>query len=265
MTPELLSIPGVLAIFLTLGVGLMLGLIGGGGSIVVVPVLVYVLGMSAATAIAISLPILGMTSLIGAIVKARAKEVHGQALWLFGVAGTVGALLGSRLTKLVPEPFLLLIFSGLLFVVGVKIWLERGEEESHTTNKCHYSRCLSAGAAVGVLTGFLGVGGGFLLVPALRRFANQNMRMATGTSLGIIAVNSLAGGAAHFSELSGFWSLTSILTAAALFGLLIGLKLAARVPAQTLEKAFAGVTLSVAVYLFFANISQATLLLPNYF
>lgn len=265
MSGELLSFSGSFAIFLTLGVGLMLGLIGGGGSVIIVPILVYVLGMPAATAVAVSLPVLGATSLAGTVAKARRGEVHGRALWLFGVAGVMGAMLGSQLTKLVPQPFLLLTFAGLLTVVGLKMWLEKQEDDGEANNKCHYSPCLAAGGAVGVLTGFLGVGGGFLLVPALRRFANQSMKLATGTSLGIIAINSAAGSVGHLSELGDAWGLILTLTAAALIGLIIGLKIARRIPSQMLEKAFAGVTLSVAIYLFFANGPEAFSLLSDYF
>ncbi|MDF2440095.1 MAG: uncharacterized protein JWN98_1079, partial [Abditibacteriota bacterium] len=108
----------IMALLLTLVVGLLLGMVGGGGSIVVVPILVYVLGLPAAAAIALSLPIVGLTSFAGAVVKERNGEVHGRAVLLFGLAGAVGALLGARLTSLVPPPILLLLFAALLFAVG---------------------------------------------------------------------------------------------------------------------------------------------------
>jgi uncharacterized membrane protein YfcA len=200
---------------LTLIVGLLLGLVGGGGSIVVVPILVYVVGLPASAAIALSLPIVGLTSLAGAIVKGRNGEVHAQALWLFGVAGGVGAVIGAQLTKMVPEPFLLLLFAALLLGVGVRMWRGRGEDELLCDNECNTSRCLIAGWGVGVLTGFLGVGGGFLLVPSLRRFANQTMKLATGTSLGIIAFNS-AGFVAHLGEVRNLLPLAAAFTFAAL-------------------------------------------------
>ena len=94
----------------------------------------------------------------------------------------------------------MLLFAALLLGVGLKMWRGRGGDEAHCDNECRTGRCAFAGWGVGILTGFLGVGGGFLLVPALRRFAHQNMKLAVGTSLGIIAFNSLAGFAAHLGE-----------------------------------------------------------------
>ena len=245
------------ALLLTLVVGLLLGMVGGGGSIVVVPILVYVVGLPAVAAIALSLPIVGLTSLAGAAVKARHGEVHGRAVLLFGLAGAVGAVLGARLTPLVPPPILLLLFAALLFTVGLKMWRGGGDDEAVCDNECRTGRCAFAGWGVGILTGFLGVGGGFLLVPALRRFAHQTMKLATGTSLGIIAFNSVAGFAAHLGAVRGLLPLAVALTAAALLGLWGGLNLAGRVPARALEKTFSAVALGVAAYLAFANAPAA--------
>jgi uncharacterized membrane protein YfcA len=246
-----------LALVLTLVVGLLLGMVGGGGSIVVVPILVYVLGLPAAAAIALSLPIVGLTSLAGAAIKARRSEVHGRAALLFGLAGAVGAVLGARLTPLVPPPILLLLFAALLFALSLKMWRGGGSEEALCDNECRTGRCALVGWGVGILTGFLGVGGGFLLVPALRRFAHQTMKLATGTSLGIIAFNSVAGFAAHWGAVRGLLPLAGALTVAALLGLWAGLNFAGRVPARTLEKTFAVVALGVAAYLVFANVPAA--------
>jgi uncharacterized membrane protein YfcA len=265
MTPELLSAHGIAALILTLGVGLLLGMVGGGGSIVVVPILVYVLGLPAAAAIALSLPIVGVTALVGAIAKAPRGEVHGRALLLFGVAGAVGALLGAQLTRLVPQPILLLMFAALLLGVGVKMLRGSAADELLCDNECRTGRCVVAGWGVGVLTGFLGVGGGFLLVPALRRFTHQNMKLAVGTSLGIIALNSAAGFLGHLGQVTNLLPLAVAVIAAALVGLFAGLKLAGRVPARALEKTFAGVALSVAAYLAFVNLPQAAKLIVNYF
>ncbi len=249
------------ALALTLVVGLLLGMVGGGGSIVVVPILVYVVGLPASAAIALSLPIVGLTSLAGAAVKARRGEVHGRAVWIFGLAGGVGAILGARLTPLVPQPILLLLFAALLLIVALKMWRGGGSEEALCDNECRTGRCALAGWGVGILTGFLGVGGGFLLVPALRRFAHQTMKLATGTSLGIIALNSVAGFAAHLGQMRGLLPLTAMLTLAALLGLWGGLNLAGRVPARALEKTFAAVALGVAAYLAFVNVPAAARML----
>ncbi len=250
----------VIALVLTLFVGLLLGMVGGGGSIVVVPILVYVVGLSATAAIALSLPIVGLTSLAGAIAKAPRGEVHWRSLLIFGISGAVGAILGARLTKLVPQPLLLILFALLLLVVGLKMWRGDGGQTS-TNNECHTGRCAIAGWIVGVLTGFLGVGGGFLLVPALNRYANQSMKIATGTSLAIISLNSAAGFVGHIGEVFQLLPLAALLIAMALLGLWGGLRLADRVPAHILKKSFAGVALTVAAYLAFANLPAAIKLL----
>lgn len=247
----------LLVLFLMLGVGLLLGLVGGGGSIVVVPILVYMLKLEAPAAIALSLPIVGTTALAGAVAKAFRGEVHGRALLLFGGAGMLGALAGSRLTRMVPEPVLLLLFAALLAGVGWRMWQGRGSSELHCDNACHTGRCAVAGLGVGLLTGFLGVGGGFLLVPALRRYARQTMKLATGTSLGIIAMNSGAGFAGHWQEVSNLLPLSAALTGASLAGLFIGLKLAGRTSHSVLEKTFATVALGVAFYLAMMNVPGA--------
>lgn len=255
------DIARLVALVLTLTVGLLLGMVGGGGSMIVVPILVYVLRLPAAAAIAISLPIVGVASLVGAVIKSRQGEVHGQALFLFGLAGVPGAVMGARLTKLVPGPVLLLLFAALLLVVGLRMWRGGGESEMQCDNECRTGRCIGAGWAVGVLTGFLGVGGGFLLVPALRRFAHQNIRLAVGTSLGIIALNSGAGFVAHWGEVRHLWPLAAALIGAALIGLFAGLKMAGKVAAPALEKTFAGVALAVAAYLLVMNLPPAGRLL----
>ncbi len=254
---SLISFAMMAALLLTLIVGLLLGMVGGGGSIVVVPILVYVVGLPASAAIALSLPIVGLTSLVGAVAKARRGEVHWRAVLFFGLPGAVGALVGAQFTRMMPQPVLLLLFSALLLAVGLKIWRGGGDEETICDNECHTGRCAFAGWAVGILTGFLGVGGGFLLVPALRRFAHQAMKLATGTSLAIIALNSVAGFAVHWNAARGLLPLAAALTIAAMLGLWVGLHFTERVSPRALEKTFAGVALAVAAYLVFINVPAA--------
>lgn len=260
MTPIVWSASLLIALALTLIVGLLLGMVGGGGSIVVVPILVYVVGLSASAAIALSLPIVGLTSLAGAIAKAPRGEVHWRSLLIFGSTGAVGAILGARLTKLVPQPLLLLLFAALLLAVGLKMWRDRADESS-CNNECHAGRCAIVGWIVGVLTGFLGVGGGFLLVPALNRYANQSMKIAVGTSLAIISLNSAAGFLGHIGEVSGLLPLAGLLIMMSLLGLWAGLRFAGKVPGHILKKGFAGVALIVSAYLIFANLPGVVQLL----
>lgn len=242
------------ALVLSGGVGLSLGLVGGGGSILTVPILVYVAGLPVRQAIALSLAIVGTTAAVGAVMQARSSHLHAQAAAVFSVTGIVGAQLGARLTSLVPPPVLMLLFATLMIAVGLRMLRGRGEAEEPQKAECRPLRCGVAGLGVGVLTGFLGVGGGFLIVPALLRFAHLPMRQAVGTSLAIIAVNSVSGFIGHVGDLGGTLPLAAAFTLAALAGLALGILLGRRTHPAGLRTAFGGLTLAVAGYLIVMNL-----------
>ena len=193
-----------LALALTAVVGLSLGLLGGGGSILAVPVLVYVAHLAPADAIGLSLVIVGATSVAGAVAHGRAGAVDWRAALPFAGAGIATAFAGGLLTRLVPGRVLLLAFAALM--IGVGVWmLARGRRGRHddaaaTPRPPRPGRALAAGALVGAVTGFLGVGGGFLVVPALLAFTGLDIRRAVGTSLVVIAINSAAALAAHLRD-----------------------------------------------------------------
>jgi uncharacterized membrane protein YfcA len=231
-----------LALSVVLGalIGLALGLFGGGGSILAVPVLVYVGRLAPAAAVASSLAIVGATSSAAAYVHQRRGHVRPSVGAVFGGAGIVTALLGARLTPLVPERVLMLAFAGLMVVVG-GLMLARphatsGQED--VPREPRLVRAVLAGAAVGGLTGFLGVGGGFLVVPALIAFAGLDMRTAVGTSLVVIAINSGAGFIGHAASRLDY-RLIGMLTAGAVLGALAGERLARRVSTEKLRRGFA--------------------------
>ena len=243
------------ALVLSGGIGVTLGLVGGGGSIITVPVLVYVAGLPVREAVALSLAVVGATAAVGAVVQARQGNVHPKAALLYGGAGVVGAALGARLTPLVPPPVLMTVFAALMIWVGLR--MARGGPEGEVSRKaeCVAWKCLLAGFGVGVVTGFLGVGGGFLIVPALLRFAKMPMAPAVGTSLAVIAANSLSGFAAHAGELSaGAGALAAALTAASVAGIFVGMALGKRMKPGGLKKAFGGLSLAVAGYLIVMNV-----------
>jgi uncharacterized protein len=234
-------------------IGLSLGLIGGGGSIITVPVLVYVAGVPVREAVGLSLAIVGMTAGVGGVFKARQGQVDVRAALLFGATGMAGAPLGARLTRLVEPAVLLLLFALLMVYVGMRMLGARGEKETAGKSEASLGKCGLAGLGVGVLTGFLGVGGGFLIVPALLRFARMRMHQAVGTSLLIIAANSASGFAAHLHEIGAHLGLASALTAAAVVGVLGGTAMGRRMHPGGLKAAFGGLTLAVAVYLIAMN------------
>ena len=258
-----------LAIPLGLLVGLALGALGGGGSILTVPALVYGLDQDPHVATTSSLVIVGTTSLVALVPHARGGRVRvGQGL-LFGALGTGGALAGSALAANVDPDVLLTAFAGLMALVAV-LMLRRSRVADGGSAPAsdltlepmltlHPLRCacprvvrlVVAASAVGLLTGFFGVGGGFVLVPALVLALGFPMPVAVGTSLLVIAVNSATALAARVGPVAAIdldWALIAAFTAAAVTGSLVGGRLASRVDPRTLTRAFGVLLLAVAAY-----------------
>jgi uncharacterized membrane protein YfcA len=226
-----------IAMLLTGLVGLSLGLLGSGGSIVAVPVLVYAAGIPVRDAVAMSLAVVGGTSLVGAIQQYRRRRLHPRAMLYFVAAGAVGAYLGAGLTHRVPHRVLMLLFAIVMLAVGASML--RGHGIRPAQGRFRPLRCLLAGLAAGALTGFLGVGGGFLIVPALVLVAGLEMGTATGTSLAIIALNCAAGFLGQWSHAPLDVRLTLAFLATALLGLQAGLRLSGRLSDRGLRRAFA--------------------------
>jgi len=233
------------ALVLSLLIGVSLGALGGGGSIITLPVLVYVAGIAPKAAIGMSMAIVGGTSLLGSYLHSRKGNFALRTAIYFCVAGMVGAYAGSLGTHLVSSRLLLLLFGALMFIVG-SIMLT-GKHPVVRPGAAHSAAvCLPAGFAVGVMTGFLGVGGGFLIVPALVWLTGLDTRKAVGTSLAIIAFNSASGlvGQARYAHWD--WALTAEFVVAALAGMGFGVSIATRTPDRSLRKAFAVMVLAVA-------------------
>lgn len=242
----------IVALILAVAVGVSLGLLGSGGSIVMLPVLVYVSGIPAQQAVSMSLAIVGGTSLVGAILRFRQGNYHLKATILFAVSGMVGAYFGASLTHLVSQTVLMLIFSGLMLVVGVAMIFEKRSAAGN--GQASNLRLLVAGTGVGVMTGFLGVGGGFLIVPALVLFAGIDLNKAIGASMAIIAFNSVAGLLGHVQQMTIDWKLTGLFLLAALVGMVIGNRYSARVPEKRLIKVFAWFVVTVAIVIAAINV-----------
>jgi uncharacterized membrane protein YfcA len=261
-TPEQSMIFHVsLGFFLSMVIGLSLGLLGGGGSIITVPVLTYVIGVPAHQAIGMSLAVVGLTSLVGALMQGRQGSVRLSTGLLFGGVGLGGAYFGSRLTYLLSPHTLLLLFAALMLTVGVLMLLGREmEDERHA--RASLTRAVLAGLAVGVLTGFLGVGGGFLIVPALILFGGLSTKEAIGTSLVVIAINAGAGLLGHLQHGGFDLHLAGWVTAFALVGMLLGIALGRRIPGEHLRRGFAVFIIAVALLIVAQNIA-ALLYFPD--
>ena len=220
-------------------VGVSLGLLGGGGSILTVPLLVYIAGMEPKEAIATSLLVVGVTSAAGAVSHARAGRVQWRTGLLFGAAGMAGAYAGGRLGEYVPGEYLLLGFA--LMMVATSVAMLRGRKGGDSETAHHQlpvPRVLLDGVVVGLVTGLVGAGGGFLVVPALALLGGMPMPVAVGTSLIVIAMKSMAGLAGYLSSVHIDWALAGAVTFAAVLGSIIGGRLAGMVSPVHLRKGF---------------------------
>ncbi|HQZ97972.1 MAG TPA: sulfite exporter TauE/SafE family protein [Pyrinomonadaceae bacterium] len=245
----------IIGLILSAVIGLSLGLIGGGGSILTVPILVYLLGVGPHEAVGMSLAVVGATSILGSYLHWRRDNVDLSSGLLFGLSGIVGAFIGSPLTKLVSAEVLLLIFGLLMFVVAISMIWRRNHAISDKPHKAHPFQGIFAGLGVGVLTGFLGVGGGFLIVPALVFFGGLDMKKAIGTSLFVIFLNCAAGLIGHMSQSVFDWTITIEVMALAVGGAFVGTMLSHRIPAARLQSMFAVLVLGVAAFLVVKNYS----------
>jgi uncharacterized protein len=241
----------VLAVALVgaVGIGILLGLLGGGGSILTVPLLVYVAGQDPKAAIAASLVVVGTTAAVGAVGHARAGRVQWRTALLFGAAGMIGAYGGGRAAAFVPGRWLLVAF-GLIMAATAVAMLRQGrpvDGQPGSGTRARTGRILLDGLAVGGITGMVGAGGGFLIVPALVLLGGLPMATAVGTSLVVIAMKSAAGVLGYLASTSIDWGLTGAITAAAVVGILVGNVLVRRVPDAALRRGFGWLVAASAV------------------
>ena len=173
-------------------IGITLGMLGSGGSAIMVPVLIYLVGHGAKESIAESMAIVGLISMVAAIPYARSRQVDWRSVWYFGIPGMLGTFLGAWLGGLATEALQLVVFGGVLLAAALMM-LRRPRTPHEETALPPIWKVGGEGMAVGILTGFVGVGGGFLIVPALVVLGRLPMRLAVGTSLVIIAIKAAVG------------------------------------------------------------------------
>jgi hypothetical protein len=242
-------------------IGLTLGATGGGGALLAVPLLVYVLGTTARDATAMSLMIVGASALLGVWDYGRAGEVRVKAALVFSGTGAVGAWAGAYAHQLVREELLLVLFGMLMLGAAVKMlrWkppaasMDADESCADRFPRTCWIKVSGIGLLVGIMTGFFGVGGGFVIVPALVLVLGFPMRLAVGTSLLIIALISIGGLAGHlqFGQFSG--RLTALVMLGSAAGIILGARLGRAVPPDRMTKVFAFVTIGIAVPLILHN------------
>ncbi|MEB3291517.1 MAG: sulfite exporter TauE/SafE family protein [Synechococcales bacterium] len=260
----------VIGHLLAILIGMSLGLLGGGGSVLALPVLVYVMGIATKTAIAMTLIMVGTVSLVGVIPHWRRGHLHWKTAIIFGTATMVGAYGGAKLATQpwITETFQMLLFAiSMLLAAGLMIYrTARTEPPQETTVDaalyhppvCKYCWLwlLTEGLGVGGLTGLVGVGGGFAIVPALVLLGKLPMKQAIGTSLLIIAGNSIAGLLGYLGHITLDWHLTLSFTLLAGIGTVIGGYLGQYISARQLQKGFGYFLLAIATFVLLKNQTQ---------
>lgn len=259
-------------------VGLSLGLTGGGGAIFAVPLLVYGFSVPAREAVGVSLLTVGVTALVGFVQRARRRMVEFPTGLLFAVAGMLSAPLGAMLADQMPEALLLGMFAALMVAIAVRMWSKAAdstvrlpiitddnagptcrrdpEGKLRLTSQCAMLLCL-VGLGAGILSGLFGVGGGFIIVPALVMFSAMGIERAIGTSLLVITLISVSGTASHLLagkdlslETAGLFATGSIA------GLFVGSGLAQRLAGPTLQRSFAAAMVLVALFVIVRTLWQ---------
>jgi hypothetical protein len=234
-------------------VGLTLGLLGGGGSVLTVPILVYVLGFGAKQAIAMSLGVVGTASLFGSLAHWRSGNVDLRTAFSFGAFAMCGAFLGARLAAFVSGPAQLVAFAVVMVLAALSMLRGRVGEADAGPRTPPLLTLAIVGAGVGALTGLVGVGGGFLIVPALVLLARVPMRQAVGTSLLVIAMNSAAGLSGYLGKVEVPWGFMAAFTAVAVGGIVVGARLVRHVPQAALKRGFAVFLLVMGGFILFQN------------
>jgi uncharacterized membrane protein YfcA len=231
-----------LGLALAVIVGLSLGLLGGGGSILTVPIFVYVLGFAAKQAIAMSLPVVGATSLVGALRHWRSGNVQVRLAFAFGGAAMVGAYAGAKLAALISARVQLTLLAIAMLAAAASMFRSGRvpARDRSTQPAASPVVIMMVGVGVGLLTGMIGIGGGFLVVPALVVLAGVPMTQAIGTSLVVITMNSLSGSIGYIGQFAIPWSLVAAFTALSIVGILIGTHLVRFVSQAALKQGFAG-------------------------
>jgi len=276
----------LLSLFFGSIVGVSLGLTGGGGAIFAVPLLVYGLGVPAREAVGISLVSVGLTSLVGFLKKWRKAEVELRTGLLFATAGMIGAPVGSWAARLLPDAVLMLLFAGLMLAIAVRMWMQAGKagsnlpqcmprDEKHQSTGINGPQCrrdsegrllltgrcarllMIVGFLSGMLSGMFGVGGGFIIVPALVFFSGMSMLLALGTSLMVISLVSASGFASMiWAGQQVSFEITSVFLTGGLIGLFIGQSVAHQLSASALQRVFSLAILLVATFVILRNLFQ---------
>ncbi|QEE49760.1 sulfite exporter TauE/SafE family protein [Flavobacterium alkalisoli] len=254
--------------FLALLVGVSLGLIGSGGSILTVPILVYILTVNPVLATAYSLFVVGSTALVGGVRNAFNKNVDFSIVWIFGIPSLMAAYLVrafvipaipdvvfSAGTVLITKSLLLMVLFAVVMLTASVRMIKSGNSGTIAANiDVSYSKLVVLGVLIGVLAGAVGAGGGFLIIPALVFLAHMPMKKAVGTSLFIIAIQSLAGFMGDVGQSNIDWSFLLVFTLMSVIGIFIGIALSNKIPGEKLKTGFGWFVLIMGIYILIKEI-----------
>lgn len=248
-----------IGVALAFSVGFVLGLLGGGGSVLTVPILVYALHVPVKPAIAMSLCVVGFVAFIGFLTHARQGTVTKRVAFIFGPFAVAAAYAGARVARYVSGEAQLVVFA-LIGLAGSVMMFRGTFRKSDAEETASYDRQIDArtflllaleGTGVGFLTGLIGIGGGFLIVPALVFVAKLPMRLAVGTSLLVITMNAMSGFLGYVGTVAIDWNLVGWFTAVAAIGSITGTLMSGRVPQRRLKQVFGVLLIGVSVYVLY--------------
>ena len=249
--------------FASILIGVSLGLIGGGGSILTVPVLVYLFKIDAFTATTYSLFIVGTTSVAGSYTYFKKQLIHIKTAIIFGIPSIISVFI-TRIFILPTIPniiiktngftinkhdFLLIFFAILMIIASYSMIKKNEKEEALSNSNIHYTTTVFMGLAVGFFTGLVGAGGGFLIIPALVNLLKLSIKKAIGTSLFIISINSLAGFLFSLNHTTVNWKFLSLIAFIAIIGIFIGSYLSTKIDGKKLKPAFGWFVLAMGIYI----------------
>ncbi|WP_150466999.1 sulfite exporter TauE/SafE family protein [Francisella sp. SYW-9] len=239
--------------------GIALGLTGGGGSILAVPLLIYGVGLDFHNAVTISLLVVGFTAIFGIAVNYKNQDIHYIAAVVMIITGIIFAPIGSYISQALSDNLLMLSFSILMIVIGIWSLIKAKVMSSSDKSVCKSigPKCIIAllisGGIVGTLTGFFGVGGGFLIVPALVFITAMPIKRAINTSLLVIFVVSISGFASHYGQTSVNWYIASMFIIGGAIGMLIANKIKKKLNDKVLQTIFAVMLVVLGVFIYFSN------------
>ena len=252
-------------------VGLVLGLIGGGGSILTVPILVYLLGLNPIVATAYSLFVVGSTATVGTLRNIKKKQIDFRTAIVFAIPSIITVyMVRSFVIPNLPEvffsignfeltnsAFIMLFFAIIMFLAGWSMIASKPKNEDgklKTLDKSHYFAIITQAIGIGVLAGLVGAGGGFLIVPALVLLVKLPIKRAISTSLFIIAIQSLIGFLGDLKVLDIDWPFLLVFTGVSIIGVFIGLAIAKQLSAKRLKKGFGYFTIIMAIVILFKEL-----------